>query len=398
MVRKPLFLGLVLAGLVCASAAAAEPLDSPDAAVRARAATLAGQKGDRAAVPGLVNALADPDRAVRREAAKSLAALRDARAAGPLVHLLRDDDANVRFSAAYALGEIKAAEAVEPLLGLLADPDANVREQAAWALREIGDRSIVPRLADMLTKPGADVPRVAWLFRHFGGARPSDPAAQKAWDAVVPHAAPPPSSLMMGYWKFDDPPGKTAKDATGRGNDGQILGCTPAPGKVGFALRFGPKQYVELGRPANLPIAGTPFTIMAWVKTESPNGVVAARGGAATGFSLFLKDGKPHFGIRRSTEEKPIIAAGPEPIGGDWVHLTGVVDSDQVQVWVNGKLAGKAKSPGPLPGNCGQGMEIGFDAGNSAVDAVDPFVGLIDEVRMFRGAISADEIAKQMQN
>jgi len=50
-----------------------------------------------------------------------------------------------------------------------------------------------------------------------------------------------------------------------------------------------------------------------------------------------------------------------------------------------------------LPGNGGQGIEIGFDAGNSAVEICDAFEGVIDEVKQFDAALSEKEIAKQCQ-
>ena len=53
------------------------------------------------------------------------------------------------------------------------------------------------------------------------------------------------------------------------------------------------------------------------------------------------------------------IAAGREAVVGSWVHLAGVVKSDRIELYVNAKLAASAKTPGYIPSNCGQGMEIG---------------------------------------
>ena len=109
---------------------------------------------------------------------------------------------------------------------------------------------------------------------------------------------------------------------TGHGNDGQIEGATPVEGKAGSALKFGPGTCVELGRPSHLDIAKQPFTIMAWIKSDADRGVVVARGGAATGYCLYLKDGLPKFGILRTRAERPAIAAGREPVGGAWTHIS----------------------------------------------------------------------------
>jgi hypothetical protein len=125
--------------------------------------------------------------------------------------------------------------------------------------------------------------------------------------------------------------------------------------------------------------------------------VVVARGGAACGYSLYLKDGLPKFGTRRPQDDAAFIVAGPEKVGSGWTHLAGVVQTDRIEIYVNGKLAGSAKSNGVLPGNGGQGMEIGFDVMNSAVEITDAFEGVIDEVKQFDAALSEKEIAQQCQ-
>jgi hypothetical protein len=182
---------------------------------------------------------------------------------------------------------------------------------------------------------------------------------------------------------------------SGRATDGEIKGCTVAEGKVGAALRFGKGKFIELGRTQKPSVANTPFTIMAWVKTDAPTGVVVARGGAFCGFSLYLKDGLPKFGIRRSKDGPANIVTGREKLGNGWTHLAGVVRDDCIELHVNGKLAATAKTGGVMPSNGGQGMEIGFDAGNSAIELCDAFEGVIDEVKQFNAALTEKEIAKQ---
>ncbi|MCX6908440.1 MAG: HEAT repeat domain-containing protein [Verrucomicrobia bacterium] len=384
-----------------------------------------------------IESLKAPDKNVRRKAAKTLGAKRDAKAVEALVEALRDSDKNVRFYAAYALGEIKDAKAAEALLGALRDAEWCVRDQAAWALRELRDAKIVAPLAAMLKEKNADVSHIVWLLLQTGGEETLGTlvTALKADNATVRRTAvegliriggerieQPLTELMArekdatvravaekavakmtrlealaAHWSFDDKNTTVAKDVSGRAVDGEIKGCIVAEGKVGAALRFGKDKFIELGRTAKPSVAKTPFTIMAWVKPNAPTGVVVARGGAACGFSLYLKDGLPKFGIRRSQATAADVVAGRETVGTGWVHLAGVVREDRLELYVNGKLAGTAKCSGLLPGNGGQGMEIGFDVGNSAVEITDAFEGVIDEVKQFDAALSGKEIAKQCQ-
>jgi hypothetical protein len=315
----------------------------------------------------------------QEQGARGLATVRDV---PKLIEALGHKDKNYRFYAAYALGEIKDARATDALLRALRDPEWCVRDQAAWALREIHDPKIVEPLKAMLKDKDADVPHITWLLQQYGAIK------------IVTPTKPSP---LAAHWSFDDKNTKTAKDVSSKAVDGEIKGCTVAEGKVGAALRFGKGKYIELGRTQKPSVAKTPFTIMAWIKPDAPTGVVVARGGAACGFSLCLKDGLPMFGIRRSQALPAEIVAGREKVGSGWTHLAGVVCKDHLELYVNGKLAGTAKSKGPLPGNGGQGMEIGFDVGNSAVEITDAFEGVIDEVKQFDAALSEKEIAQQCQ-
>jgi hypothetical protein len=220
-----------------------------------------------------------------------------------------------------------------------------------------------------------------------------DTRVRAAIEQLLQAAFPP--AQAAAWWSFDDRNPLTARDVTGRGSDGEIRRCTPAPGKVGAALKFGEGSCVALGKVPKLPMAQQPLTVMAWVKPDADRGVVVARGGAACGFSLYLLNGVAKFGIRRKQEQPADIAAGREPVGRDWVHLAGVVKSDCIELYVNGKLAARTKTDGFMPGNAGQGMEIGGDLGNSPAEITDSFVGLIDEVKVFLSDLSEEEIEEQ---
>lgn len=391
--------------------------------------------GGESPASALVKALGSPDAAARRDAARALGELRDARAASALVGALHDADKNVRFHAAYALGEIKDASAADGLLGALRDPEWCVRDQAAWALRELRDTKLVGPLAAMLKEKDADVAHIVWLLQQIGGegAFAAFVASLKSGNATVRRAAAealvkiggerierPLTELMArekdpgvravaekavakltqadtlaAHWSFDDKSTTVAKDVSGRADNGEIKGCAVAEGKVGAALRFGKGKYIELGRTQKPSVANTPVTIMAWVKPDAPTGVVVARGGAFCGLSLYMKDGVPKFGIRRSKDGPADIVTGRERIGAGWAHLAGVVKEDCIELHVNGKLAASAKTGGVMRSNGGQGMEIGFDAGNSAIELCDAFEGVIDEVKQFNAALTEKEIARQ---
>lgn len=386
--------------------ALANALGDSNSNVRFYAAHAMGEIADPKATDALLAALCDTEWCVRDEAAWALRQTGDARIAAPLAAMLKNKSAPVahivwllqqtggkqsvgplaallvnretetRMRAVSALSELRVPPCIDPLVSALKDSDAGIRRAAVEGLLRIGGERIEQPLAELL-------------------AREQDPDVHSIAEKAV--AKMTRSEALAAHWSFDDKSTTVAKDVSGRAVDGEIKGCTVAEGKVGAALRFGKGMFIEFGRAAKPSVAKTPFTIMAWIKADAPTGVVVARGGAACGYSLYLKDGLPKFGIRRSQATPADVVAGREKVGNGWTHLAGVVHEDRLEIYVNGRLTGTVKCDGLLPGNGGQGMEIGFDVGNSAVEICDAFDGVIDEVKQFNVALSEKEIAKRCQ-
>ncbi len=381
-----------------------EALAQPDTNLRFYAAYALGEIKDPGAAEALLEALDDPQWCVRDQAAWALRELRDPKIVGPLVASLRDPEADLAHLQ-WLLRHVAGSEAVGPLAALLADPQLRVRVRAVNTLAALGGAAAVAPLIRALDDEAPSVRRAAiGALVELGddrakkplkrlAAREQDPAVLAAADEALFQMSR--EKDLVAHWTFDDRSTEVARDVTDHGNDGEIRGCEPVEGKVRAALRFAPGKYIELGRPPGLPIGNRQLTIMAWAKTDADRGVVVARGGAFCGFSLYILDGAARFGIHRVEEGPAYIAAGKEKVTGDWVHLAGVVKEDCVELYVNGKLAATEKTPGPIPGNCGQGMEIGFDTGNSPAEITDPFQGIIDEVKVYHAALSEEEIAEQ---
>ena len=410
-------------------------LGDPEKGVRREAAKALGLIQDDRALAALLNALSDSDGNVRLYAAYALGEIKDARAAGPLVSLLRDPEWTVRDQAAWALREIHDPRIGGPLADLLKEKNADITH-IAWILRHLETRPTADHLARLLNDPDAAVrARAVQVLAQLQGAeaaasliaalkdgdagvrrravealaargdilaaKPLKELAARETDASVREAAERAAlrlsrhDALVAHWSFDDQNTEIAQDVSGYGSDGRIRGCTRAEGRVGHALRFGADTCIELGKPQQLPIADTPLTVAAWVKSDAPNGVVVARGGAFCGFSLYLKDGLPKFGIRQAQDRPAYIAAGKEQVAGRWVHLAGVIRPDRIELHVNGTRAGTTEGAGYIPGNCGQGMEIGFDLGNSPAEITDHFQGIIDEVKVFHAALTQEEIANE---
>lgn len=139
---------------------------------------------------------------------------------------------------------------------------------------------------------------------------------------------------------------------------------------------------------------GKPISVEAWIKTDAKDGVVIARGGPNDGFALAIRNGIPRFLVRAGNELRS--ANAKTKIGTDWTHLAGVLGDDKsIRLFVNGKLAGTGQATSFLQTDPKQGLEIGGDEGSAVGDYKSPFhfKGLIDEVRLYFGELTEQEIA-----
>ncbi|MEZ6135113.1 MAG: LamG-like jellyroll fold domain-containing protein [Pirellulaceae bacterium] len=142
--------------------------------------------------------------------------------------------------------------------------------------------------------------------------------------------------------------------------------------------------------------ADKPLTIEAWITSTRPQGVVVARGGPASGFALTLAEGRPQFMVRSDSVLKTIT--GPKRIVGGWHHLVGVLGEDKsMQLYVDGELASSGAVDQLIKTDPAQGMDVGADSGSAVGEYQSPnsFAGVIDEVRLYFQAATAEQIARR---
>lgn len=92
--------------------------------------------------------------------------------------------------------------------------------------------------------------------------------------------------------------------------------------------------------------------------STNPNGVIIANGGPAEGFALTLEAGLPTFHMRSASQLSTV--AGKKRIIGGWHHVVGVLrDTLEMELYVDGELAGSGKASGFLTKDPAQGLEVG---------------------------------------
>jgi len=209
-----------------------------------------------------------------------------------------------------------------------------------------------------------------------------------------------PGPGIVGLWHLDDGAGQVASDSSGNGNDGQ-LGSTavidtndPAwvsPGKFGDALSFdGSNDYVDFG---DISTANwTNLTTEAWVYWD---------GGTVSGYAgVYYKAYHNDIGrLLINSAGKVLVQNGNGNFfsgnNGDvptnqWSHIAYVYDqtTGQEYIYVDGDLKGQQARSGDIAQNS-TSFRIGYGWGGSTYYV---FSGLIDEVRIWDEALSAEQI------
>ncbi|MCY2930140.1 MAG: LamG domain-containing protein [Planctomycetota bacterium] len=225
----------------------------------------------------------------------------------------------------------------------------------------------------------------------------------KALSAANPLSSHAATNLLVHY-TFDEK-GNKVLDKSGNGNHGMVYGATwTSHGKAGGAYDFdGKKDYIELVPGTLFKVKGQ-FSVCAWVYVRGQNVAVLSNyhGGMAYAGQFFFTAGPGSgldviFGqarevyLRYSSPSRPI-----KP--NEWRHVAFSYDEargpgNKIKLYVDGKETGGYTIASE--GNGGPVLEIAQDLRIMAHQDTRTGTGsdgLIDEVMVFRCALSAAEI------
>ncbi|MGQ9592006.1 MAG: LamG-like jellyroll fold domain-containing protein, partial [Planctomycetota bacterium] len=204
-------------------------------------------------------------------------------------------------------------------------------------------------------------------------------------------------TALYGWWKLDDGQGEIARDSSGNGHGGALAGPHGGPSwtqsERGTALRFdGRGAFVETDTYlADLEI---PFTISVWVNPAERQvqhaDILGNHGEPYVGINIQQDGDRTNrfgfgFGDGRRWQ-----GAGPVRLeAGRWQHLAAVADGEAAVLYVDGFEKSRNPAKGPFAPNPAQNFKIGqgYHTGRF-------FQGLLKDVRIYREALSADEVRK----
>lgn len=229
---------------------------------------------------------------------------------------------------------------------------------------------------------------------------------------TMPSACGSGGGNLVGHWRLDETMGQTANDQTGNANHGMLRnfllpGWTV--GKTGGGLKFdGVDDWIRVPRSPSIEglVTANQFSITAWVN-RSTNGGPSIY--ATIMSQQYQTTTSEHFGLSFKDNTNLVLhvenqTAGPSgsdtcldpnpgPIGG-WAHVAGTWDGATMKVYVNGAVVcSKATSrtvttdstPIVIGGNANTG---------NADDVTENFVGTLDDVLLYKRALTASEIAQ----
>jgi hypothetical protein len=238
-------------------------------------------------------------------------------------------------------------------------------------------------------------------------------AKNRAFAEAPPPLPPAPAELdqwpqLVGHWRFDEGAGKKVKDSSPQGWHGEMVDAEWVAGRHGRALRFnGTSSYVKLpSQPLRFEVQDG-LTVALWFRPKSGRGVMLSMnsvGGMAWPDKVDLQMTVSRVrGEVNSQGRFPLLlnvqwpTAGAPEIDlqdGAWHHAALVrKGSGELELFIDGRTRAKVGAhvePGPIETHH---HAIGAELSRTNV-GVYCFDGDLDEVFIFRRALTAQEIAR----
>ncbi len=210
---------------------------------------------------------------------------------------------------------------------------------------------------------------------------------------------------LVGYWKFDDASGGTAKGSARSGKNGSLTQMetgsdwtadkTPVRFFNQSALDFATNDYVQVASPG-LPT--TDFTWALWVNLDAAQSfqtVMESQGNSATELEMAVNGSRRVEIYSNEMGEIPdITTAGTIPLD-TWTHLALRRGGGELSVWFNGVKDANTGTEDTEYDFQTCPLLIGVDADSGCTGSLNGFWdGQMDDVRVYNRALSASEIAR----
>ncbi len=190
---------------------------------------------------------------------------------------------------------------------------------------------------------------------------------------------------LLAEWNFDEGKGDIAHDSSGHGHEAKVYGATWVKQGGGFAMSFdGLDDYINLTATRKLDITG-PISIETWIKPMAKSQGLASVLGSGLGSYLlgYYAHAELCFWF---------IGSGGNKLYGrvnfqEWNHVAASFDGERMSLWLNGRQVGERESQIKTYKSLG-----GMTAGTKGRPDLPKFRGMMDKVRVYGRALSAEEV------
>ncbi len=196
---------------------------------------------------------------------------------------------------------------------------------------------------------------------------------------------------LICWWKLNEGSGTNALDWSGHGNHGTLTnGPQWVDGYDGGAMDFdGVDDFVVYSFDEAQTFAAC--TIALWVKVETLGQTVwrspfSSYYPNTAGFQIDVDGGNPGI-YRVSDSSSYLFSFGP--VTTDWIHLAVACEGTSLQLYYNGSFA----TTGDLPNIDFNQFAIGTNRNRDG----NYFTGIIDNLRIYNKALTAEEIQQAMR-
>ena len=186
---------------------------------------------------------------------------------------------------------------------------------------------------------------------------------------------------------FDEEAGGTAADWSEGGLDATESGSTRTIGRFGNAIRLDGSSTAEVLHDPSLSLST--FSVETWYRQVTPSATAETilHKSIPSNYGLGTWGGFLLFGFTDTTGADVNVFSSTSYADGDWHHVVGVFDGEELSLYIDGSLVASDSAGGATPSTSSGALNIGSYGGAGL-----HFNGSLDQIRIFSEALSTSEV------
>ncbi len=205
---------------------------------------------------------------------------------------------------------------------------------------------------------------------------------------------------LVGWWRFNEGSGTIAADSSGNERHGVLVdGPQWVDGVHGSGLELDGGQHVAVSGYEGI-LGSHPRSTCAWINVGKTSASIITWGPAGSGTKWIMRTHNGPAALRVECGQSYIYGT-TDLVDGEWHHVAGVLEDDgspdveEIKLYVDG-VVDETGAANPRPVNTASGVElrIAYDLNNTG----RTYQGLMDDVRIYDRALSAEEIRAIIEN